>query len=152
MNINYGHNKGLMERCPLLGQYAVFVSKIKIYRKEMDMKDAVSQAVDECIAEGVLKEFLITRRAEVMNSILTEYNEEQVLADIGQERYEDGKADGIAAGKAEAILEILEEYGDIPEDLKDRIKAEKDLAVLKKWLKLAAGTDSAEEFINAIDK
>ena len=28
-----------------------------------------------------------------MNSILTEYDEEKVLADIGQERYEDGKAE-----------------------------------------------------------
>lgn len=156
MNINYGHNKGLMERCPLLGQYAVFVSKIKIYRKEMDMKDAVSQAVDECIAEGVLKEFLMTRRAEVMNSILTEYNEEQVLADIGRERYEDGmaagKAEGIAAGKAEAVIELLEENGNIPDDLKARIQAERDLAILKRWLKLAAGADNIEKFINEMDK
>lgn len=35
-----------------------------------------------------------------MNSLLTEYDEERVLADIGQERYEDGKSDGIAEGIA----------------------------------------------------
>ncbi len=41
-----------------------------------------------------------------MNSILTEYDEEQVLADIGQERYEEGwlklaaRSDSIESFKA----------------------------------------------------
>lgn len=64
------------------------------------------KAVDECIGEGILREILLTRRAEVMNSILTEYDEEQVLADIGQERYEEGwlklaaRSDSIESFKA----------------------------------------------------
>ena len=83
-----------------------------------------------------------------MNSILTEYDEEQVLADIGQERYEDGIADG----KAEDVLELLEEYGDVPERLKEMIKAEKDLAVLKRWHKLAARADNIETFENQMNE
>lgn len=77
-----------------------------------------------------------------MNSLLTEYDEEQVLADIGQEYFEDG----IARGKAEDIIELLEEYGSVPEDLKTTILQETDLSVLKKWFKLAIKADSAEEF------
>lgn len=38
-----------------------------------------------------------------------------------------GKAEGIA----EAILEILEVYGEIPENLRNRIMSEKDDNVLK---------------------
>lgn len=77
-----------------------------------------------------------------MNSLLTEYDEEQVLADIGQEYFEDG----IARGKAEDIIELLEEYGSVPEDLKTTILQETDLSVLKKWFKLAIKANSAEEF------
>ena len=148
ININHGHNKGLMAGCPVLDQYAILIGKIKTYLQTMEIEDAVNQAVDECIAEGVLKEFLIARRAEVMNSILTEYNEEQVLADLGEEAKAEGIVIGKAEGKAEDILELLADYGTIPEDLKDRIMAQKDLDVLKRWLKLAARADSIEQFID----
>lgn len=77
-----------------------------------------------------------------MNSLLTEYDEEQVLADIGQEYFEDG----IARGKAESIIELLEESGNVPEDLKTTILQETDLSVLKKWFKLAIKANSTEEF------
>ena len=142
LNINNGHNSQLMERCPVLKEYAVPVGKVKSYRGQMNFEEAVKQAVDECIEEGILREFLMTRRAEVMNSILTEYNEEQVLADIGQERYEEGKAEG----KAEDILDLLGECGEVPVDLKEIILSEKDPETLKRWLKFAARADSIEAF------
>ena len=142
LNINNGHNSRLMERCPVLKEYAVLVGKVKSYRGEMNFEEAVKRAVDECIEEGILREFLMTRRAEVMNSILTEYNEEQVLADIGQERYEEGKAEG----KAKDILDLLGECGEVPVDLKEIILSEKDPETLKRWLKFAARADSIEAF------
>lgn len=97
LNINYGHNKQLMKACPTLQQYAILVNKIKTYQKDMELRLAVSRAIDECIEEEVLREFLMLRRAEVMNSILTEYDEKRVLEDIGQEKYEEGWASGIEA-------------------------------------------------------
>lgn len=98
LNVNDGHNKQLMEACPTLHQYAILVSRIKAYSKKMDFEDAVNRAINECIEEDVLREFLLRRRAEVMNSILTEYDEEQVLAEVGQEKYEEGRSDGRAEG------------------------------------------------------
>ena len=146
LNINYGHNPHLMERCPTLKEYATLVGKVKAYRGEMDFGEAVKKAVDDCIAEGILREFLMTRRAEVMNSILTEYDEEQVLADIGQERYEEGKAEGKMEGIAEGVLELLGEYCEVPEDLKITIQSEANIDTLSRWLKLAARSDSIESF------
>lgn len=88
LNVNDGHNKQLMEACPTLHQYAILVSRIKTYSKKMDFEDAVNRAINECIEEDVLREFLLRRRAEVMNSILTEYDEEQVLAEGGKSEEE----------------------------------------------------------------
>ena len=52
--------------------------------------------------------------------------------------------------KIQDICELLEDYGPIPEELTDRLNAEKDPAVLSKWLKLAARANSIEEFIEKI--
>ena len=42
---------------------------------------------------------------------------------------------------------LLENLGEISEELRAQIMAEKDLQVLSKWLKLAAKADSMEAFL-----
>ena len=72
---------------------------------------------------------------------------EEMLRD---ERAE-GKAEGIAEGKAEAVLEMLlalmSNLGEIPDELRNRITSEKDLETLKKWHRLAARSESLDEFL-----
>ena len=41
-------------------------------------------------------------------------------------------------GKAESIIELLEELGPVPEELRKKIMKERDAETLKGWLKLAA--------------
>ena len=53
---------------------------------------------------------------------------------------------GRAEGRIEVILEFLEEQGAVPEELRERITAQQDIQVLKKWSKLAAVVTSVEEF------
>ena len=60
-----------------------------------------------------------------------------------REEYAEGKAEG----QAEGVLNLLEEQGEISDDLRNRIISEKDLDVLKRWLKQAAKSESLEEFI-----
>ena len=59
---------------------------------------------------------------------------------------EDIKLEGIVQGKQESIIEWLEEYGEIPQRLQDRIKKEEDVQVLKTWNKLATKVTTIEEF------
>ena len=40
--------------------------------------------------------------------------------------------------KAETILELLGDFGEIPEKIVKRIRSEKDVETLKRWIKLAA--------------
>ena len=114
LNINCGCNRELMEHCQTLGEYACFVGKVKEYAKEGDLTRAIDRAIDECIQENILRNFLIKRRSEVMNTLLTEYDEERVLKDLSQEFYEDGfqagqetgHSIGLAEGRAEGKQEI----------------------------------------------
>jgi hypothetical protein len=76
-----------------LKEYATLVDKIKRYTKEMNaVEEAIDRAVEECINEGVLADFLIGHRAEVKDVCLTEYNEEEVqnaFMEDGEDRMAD---------------------------------------------------------------
>ena len=75
LNINYGKNKELMEHCKPLMDYALFVKKVRDYRKEYDsLEVAVNRAIDECIKENRLREFLEQHRAEVVEIMLDSYS------------------------------------------------------------------------------
>ena len=59
-------------------------------------------AVDRCIKENVLKEFLLKHKAEVKDMVITEYNEEVFVNGIRNEGYEDG----IAKGQSELVRAV----------------------------------------------
>lgn len=77
------------------------------------LKDAIWRAIDECIEEGTLAEFLKTRRDEVVNALLTEYDEEKVMQDLREEAYEDGKEAGSREGRMEGIRVLIETCGEL---------------------------------------
>lgn len=97
-NINYGHNSGLMAGCRSLEEYAIYVDKVRSYNKTMSVKEAVISAVEECVREGILKEFLLEQRKEVIAMSIYEYDEEAVLAMLAEEYREDGIEIGIERG------------------------------------------------------
>ena len=70
LNVNEGHNKDLMEQCQTLKEYAIYVARVRKYTSEMNLNDAVARAIDECIKEGILVEFLRKNRSEVMCCLL----------------------------------------------------------------------------------
>lgn len=73
---------------------------------------------------------------------------ERIIRDEGVEF---GKQIGIINGKIEAVLELLEDKGEVPKKVKAEIFAETDPEVLKKWLRLAAKSETIEEFCKEID-
>ena len=68
------------------------------------------------------------------------------LEDERAEGRREGRAEGHAEGRAEAIIDLLSGYGTASEQLKGIIMKEKDLEILRAWLKTAAAVDSVEEF------
>lgn len=151
LNVNLGYNWSLMERCRTLHEYAQFVATVRRYReREEELSTAIHLAIDECIQNDILAEFLRKNRAEVVDMLLYEYNEEEFIASEKELSYADGEAKGEAKGEArgrsEAVLELLEELGEVPDALSCEILNQKNLDVLKRWLKLSARAASVEEF------
>ena len=62
-----------------------------------------------------------------------------------------GRAEGKAEGKADSILMLLEDLGEVPEDLAVRVREQKEDSVLCRWLKLAARAAGLEEFRKEIN-
>ncbi|MBO5425666.1 MAG: hypothetical protein J6A25_09145 [Lachnospiraceae bacterium] len=108
ININPGYNDKFLQACPILGEYSIYVDRVRRYQKEMPLADAVNKAVDECIDEGILADFLKKNKAVVKNMSIYEYDEElhiKTMMDIGRE---EGRQEGRQEGRREG--EIIAYY------------------------------------------
>ena len=97
LNINYGHNKELMERCRKLKEYAQFIDIIRHYlreNKQWSNEQAISKAIDDCIKNNILRDILQKERLRVMASILSEFDEVGYKEMIQDEAIEDGEIRG----------------------------------------------------------
>ncbi len=90
LNANEGHNKELMEHCKLLQEYARYVAKVREYTIQMDLNDAVECAIEACIKEGVLVDFLRENRSEVKMLSILEYDKEWEEKKLRKAEYEAG--------------------------------------------------------------
>lgn len=92
VNINMGKNSKLMERCPLLYEYSVFVSEIrKRISQNALLREAVESAVDYCIHNGILADVLRGNRAEVTDMCLEEYDAAFHIASEKEISFEEGR-------------------------------------------------------------
>lgn len=154
LNINYGHNKELMDRSRRLRDYALFVFLVREnVRAGMIPEKAVDQVVTSCIRDGVLADVLSKHRAEVRNLMLYEYDEQKQKVIERNEAREEGRIvgvkDGIKEGKVQSVLEFLERLGNVPEEVYGRITGESDLGLLSEWLIKAARAETMQEFLES---
>ena len=97
LNINYGHNKELMERCRKLKEYAQFIDIIRHYlreNKQWSNEQAISKAIDDCIQNNILRDILQKERLRVMASILSEFDEVGYKEMMQDAAIEDGEIRG----------------------------------------------------------
>ena len=108
-NINAGntinsrtYSSEFLSKCETLKDYMTFVNKVRVKTdiEKIDIRTAVIEAVDECIAENVLSEFLKNHREEVITVSIYEYDEEGHLEIVKEE----GRQLGIAEGEKLGII------------------------------------------------
>lgn len=92
LNINYGHNRALMEKCRRLKDYAIFIATVRMYlqSKSKSLEEAILNAIDECIDNGVLADILRKQRSEVLSMVLSTFNKEWYERDLKEVAYEEG--------------------------------------------------------------
>ena len=99
LNVNDGHNLELMEHCRTLKEYAKYVARVRKYvTQNIPLEEAVTRAVDECIEEGILAEFLMKNKAEVIKVSIYEYDKEFEEKKLRKAEYEAGVEAGVESG------------------------------------------------------
>ena len=119
-NINYGHNPRLLEACQLLNEYSHFVSIVRDYTKgcktkastkeerEKALKEAIEKAIDYCIKNDILADFLLKNKAEATDMCIYEFDEEKYMDIERDHAYQDGLEQGLKQG--EALLSTLMQH------------------------------------------
>ncbi|OPZ22275.1 MAG: hypothetical protein BWZ04_00222 [Firmicutes bacterium ADurb.BinA205] len=93
LNVNYGHNKELMDACEPLREYSWFVEEVRNNdKKGVNIELAVDMTLDNMPEDFVIRQFLLDNRAEVKDVFLTEYNEQKTMAAFRDEYIEEGEA------------------------------------------------------------
>ena len=121
LNINYGHNRELMEKCQSLHDYAVFVDTVKRYIDQGYItRRAVDMAVEECIANDILREFLVRNKTGVMRML------------FGKEDWERHKQREMKALAEETVRRVTKETEKrVAEETEKRVAEETEKRVRK---------------------
>ena len=121
VNINYGCNKEIMNKCQKLMEYSQLIALIRKYYDELVEKyaklgihkskkeifaEAVSLAIEEAIRNNILKEILKNNKAEVTNMLLTEFDEKDYIKGVKEESERRGREEGRIEG--EQLTKIIQ--------------------------------------------
>ncbi|MDR3278734.1 MAG: Rpn family recombination-promoting nuclease/putative transposase, partial [Oscillospiraceae bacterium] len=75
ININQGHNEGIVKKSDTLNGYVTFIAKVRENQdKGMELTEAIKDAVKYCTGKHILQKFLTEHSKEVLNMLTTEFN------------------------------------------------------------------------------
>lgn len=141
-NINNGKNVPLLSKCQTLREYMYFVDMVQKNNEiSGNLEDAIEKAINQCMEENVLRDFLAQHREEVMHVMTLDYTFERRLEMQRAEAIEDGERIGKEIGKEEKLSEqirkkiqkgkpldqIADELEEVPETIRplyEKIKQE----------------------------
>ena len=109
---NLANNKStkIKSLCEPLHDYSIFSNKYKQFKNEgLSIDEAIKAAIDYCLENNIMSEYLKNNEREVIDMFGFEWNEQEerkALLETGEER---GRAIGIDIGKIQGKLSTLKE-------------------------------------------
>ena len=103
LNISGTNNRKLKEACRTLRDYATYTDKIRAYTEMMELPEAVDRAINECIEEDVLRDFLMEHKAEARAMSIFEYDQERHMQQEREAGIEKGRRIGLAEGEEKLL-------------------------------------------------
>jgi hypothetical protein len=99
-NINKGRNQEILSKSRTLDNYSQFIDKIREYQKEYQRKyhekkklldKAFRSAINYCIKNNILRDFLKKHGSEVLNMLYAEYDPEVEMRVVREETREEDR-------------------------------------------------------------
>ena len=122
------------------------------YMKDSRAENAVDAATREL--HGYVEKVKIRPEVRVAYMRLDEiiyYERKDAAAEAAKEAAKAATKAATRATQIRSILDLLEDFGEVPSSVLERFQAETDAEILKRWHKLAAKVGSIEEFIQKMD-
>ena len=110
-NINFGKNRELLEKCTFLKEYMTFVDYVRQFLRESEygeLEHAIELAIDHCIGENVLREFLMKHRTEVVKVMRLDYTFDRQLMLERADSREEGREEGREEEKEKIAVRMLQ--------------------------------------------
>ena len=106
----------ILNKCKSLRGYMTFVEKVrhKTDVEKLDVKEAVTEAMDECINEDILVDFFEEHREEVVEVSIYDYDEEKVRKTLADEAREEGIEQGETLAKIALITKKVKKSKSFP--------------------------------------
>ena len=115
--------------CKSLKDYSEYTERVRKYVRTVPIEDAVEWAIQECIEEDILAEFLKQNRAEAKSVSIYEYDQEKHMRQERETFWEEGREDHLkeqiqkklAKGKSISVIaeEVEEEEAVIEKLVQD---------------------------------
>ena len=100
-------NRELLEACQSLKEYMLFVEQVRKYAAFLELNEAVDRAVNKCIRDGILSDFLSKHKAEVIAVSIFEYDEERELALMRKAIASEARKEGNNEGREDEIKSLI---------------------------------------------
>ena len=127
-NINYSETSELLQKSAYLNDYSYFIYLVQQFvGRGRTLDEAVKLASEQCIAEGVMADFLREHSMEVEEMLVTEWDWDEALAVSKEEGYEDGfeagERRGVEYGEKKKQEEMIRAFQDVlsPEVIAEKI-------------------------------
>ena len=145
ININYGCNKEIMNKCQKLMEYSQLIALIRKHYDELVEKyaelgihkskkeifaEAVSLAIEEAIRNNILKEILRNNKAEVTNMLLTEFDEKDYIEGVKEESERRGEQRGEQFKMITQIIKKVKKSKSLPTIASELEEEEADIKPL----------------------
>ena len=92
VNINLGLHAEILRKCNFLNQYSTLISYVKLgLKQKMSRRNAIINAINRCIQENIMKDYLIQKQEEVFSMLDLQWNFE----DAKKAWFQEGENKGI---------------------------------------------------------
>ena len=105
ININYGKSK-ILKKSKNLNEYSYFIYLIqKNLKNGQPLNEAIKNAVEECIKQGMMRDFLEKNSSEVINMLYTAFDIDVAKEVWQDEARQEGLREGEQKGRSEGLRE-----------------------------------------------
>lgn len=117
INVNPSAKHPLLEQSRAMYEYSTFIGRTREYAaRGLPGREALQNAIEGCIRDGIMSEFLRHHGSEVINMLFTKYNVEDALEVRVEERFEEGLQEGI-----KVMIETCMDFHAAKEEIEKRL-------------------------------